>query len=249
MKLRQYYIVLLTVFLTVLLLSVIWEFWAEDLIISTMFPDKYQHESVYERLEYVVTVSVFVLLSLIIPGRLIHSSIIKQQQLHNIITRHAEEDYLTGLANRRKISELLQDEINRARRYQKTFSIILIDIDYFKHTNDTFGHRSGDNLLIDITGIIGKTTRLPDMVGRWGGEEFVVICPETDLTGASCLAEKIREKIENNMFGEIGHKTASFGVTCYNNNENIENIIQRADMALYSAKRAGRNKVEIAKPT
>ena len=248
MKLRQFYIALISVFLSILLLSMIWELWAEDIVISFLFPNDYEPESLYERIEYIITISTFSFLSLIIPGLLGRAAIIKQKELQDEVARHAEEDYLTGIHNRRKITSVLQDEVNRAKRYQKTFSIILIDIDHFKQTNDTYGHHAGDKLIIEIANIIKQTIRLADIAGRWGGEEFLVLCPETGLAGTSLLAEKMRNKIETTNFGEIGQKTASFGVTTFESNENIESIIQRADTALYSAKRAGRNRVEVTNP-
>lgn len=121
---------------------------------------------------------------------------------------------------------------------------MIIDVDYFKKVNDTFGHQVGDTTLIEVANILKTNTRETDIVGRWGGEEFVIICPNTNLDGIKILASNIREKIEKHQFPVIGNKTASFGATIYQENDNLENLIARADSALYNAKNNGRNRVE-----
>jgi diguanylate cyclase (GGDEF)-like protein len=139
---------------------------------------------------------------------------------------------------------VLTTEISRSIRYNRIFSIILIDIDDFKATNDTFGHNAGDTLLKEIADNIHATVRDTDFTGRWGGEEFLVICPETDVNGAMSLAEKIRSVIESNDFTNAVTKTASFGVTTYLDDKDINSLIKRADDALYTAKKNGKNRVE-----
>ena len=162
------------------------------------------------------------------------------------MVRLSQQDHLTGLFNRRRIAELLQSEIERALRYQTKFSVILMDIDHFKAVNDRLGHQAGDEVLMGIADIVRSGVRAADLVGRWGGEEFVIISPETDIGGSYSLAEKIRTRLESADLGEAGHKTASFGVTAFDDGDDIESLIARADAGLYAAKQGGRNRIEVA---
>ena len=244
MKLRQYYIVIALVFVSVVALSILWEFWLEDIIGGSII-HSHQVESITERWEYVHSIAIFTFISLIIPLFYGRKLIAQQQILHAKISRIAAEDSLTGLYNRRKINELIQNEIERSERYQKSFSVIIMDIDYFKRVNDRHGHLAGDELLKMLAQILLKTIRHTDNVGRWGGEEFVVLCPETNDEGASSLADKIRQKIEHSTFNDYGKQTASFGIACYQEGDTIDKIISHADEALYMAKNAGRNRVEV----
>jgi len=165
--------------------------------------------------------------------------------------KHIEDlyitDSLTQLYNRYKINETLDSELVRFERYNRPFSLIIIDIDHFKAVNDSYGHQVGDDVLVKVAKVIKSHIRATDIVGRWGGEEFLMICPETDLTSSSKLAEKIRLQIATYDFPVVGNKTASFGVACVNKNESKESLIKRADMALYKAKEEGRNKVTVSK--
>ena len=244
MKLTQYYVVIAIVFFTVVGLSILWEFWFEDLF-GGMLIHTHNVESMPERWEYVYSIAAFTILALLIPifyGR----KLIKQQQvLHTEISRVAAEDCLTELYNRRKINELIQNEIERSERYKKGFSIIIMDIDYFKRVNDRFGHLAGDQLLKMFSDIIRDTIRHTDTAGRWGGEEFVVLCPETNMDGATALADKMREHISSYVFNSFGKQTASFGVACYVSDDSVDTIINRADIALYNAKNSGRNRVAV----
>ena len=153
-------------------------------------------------------------------------------------------DKLTGLANRRKLESSLQSEILRARRYGKRFSIILIDVDHFKAVNDTYGHQVGDAVLVQLATLLTRNARETDIVGRWGGEEFLIICPETNLTLVSTLAERYRAELERNDFAQVGQVTSSFGVTDCREDDDVLRLVQRADEALYRAKESGRNRVE-----
>lgn len=154
-------------------------------------------------------------------------------------------DKLTNLYNRRKIEELLEIEINRSERFNHPFGLAIVDIDNFKDVNDTYGHQIGDKILIEISSILKNNLRKTDFVGRFGGEEFVIICPESDLESVSSLMETFRKKIANYDFTKIKNKTASFGVTISKKGDDIESILQRADIALYQAKNDGRNKVVV----
>ena len=153
-------------------------------------------------------------------------------------------DKLTGLANRRKLEAALQSELLRARRYGKIFSVILLDVDHFKNVNDTHGHQAGDEVLVRLAALLTANARETDLVGRWGGEEFLIVCPETSLTLVSTLAERYRQELEQQDFGEIGQITSSFGVTACEEGDDVQRLIQRADQALYRAKESGRNRVE-----
>ena len=153
-------------------------------------------------------------------------------------------DKLTGLFNRLKLDETLNDEFNRSNRFKNSFGIIIIDIDYFKRVNDTDGHLVGDQVLIHFAKILKENIRKVDVLGRWGGEEFMIISTETDFQGTIKLAESLREIISKYEFPTIGNISASFGVTIYDGDENIEKVIARADSALYQAKKNGRNRVE-----
>lgn len=152
-------------------------------------------------------------------------------------------DQLTGLYTRTKIDELIDIEIKRADRYNSMFSIILVDIDHFKKINDTYGHLVGDDVLKDFSSILKNNVRDLDYVGRWGGEEFIIVCTQTNSENAVLLAEKLRTKVENFNFKHVGKQTASFGVAfCAEEvDENI--ILDNADKALYRAKKTGRNRV------
>ncbi|MGB5792292.1 GGDEF domain-containing protein [Poseidonibacter sp.] len=153
-------------------------------------------------------------------------------------------DKLTGLFNRLKLDEALNDEFNRSNRFKSIFGIIIIDIDYFKKINDTYGHQVGDQVLIQFAKILKENIRKIDILGRWGGEEFMIICPETDFQGTIKLAQSLRKIISKYNFPNIGNFSASFGVSIYDGDENIDKIIARADNALYKAKANGRNRVE-----
>ena len=155
-------------------------------------------------------------------------------------------DRLTGLCNRRRLDQALVAEWRRAERYGSAYSVIMIDLDNFKDVNDAFGHDAGDAVLVRISDILIATTRETDIVGRWGGEEFVVICPETGLGEARTLAEGLRREIKATLFPGIGHLTASFGVADYEADTAPGLLVGRADEAMYRAKQSGRNQVVVA---
>jgi diguanylate cyclase (GGDEF)-like protein len=159
--------------------------------------------------------------------------------------QYALVDFLTGLSNRRHLYELLQHEAERSRRYHQPLSVILFDVDHFKTINDLYGHLSGDLVLKEIARLIVEKLRTVDEVGRWGGEEFLILLPETKLSGAQLLAERLREILVEHKFESVGQVTASFGVTEYQPGDTPETLIYRADVALYDAKREGRNRVAV----
>lgn len=155
----------------------------------------------------------------------------------------ATSDQLTGLDNRRSLDAKLAAEMERSNRYHESLSIILFDIDHFKRVNDTWGHAVGDEVLKQMSRIAASLVRGPDDLFRWGGEEFLVTAPHTDLQGATVLAEKLRLAIESDTFPTVGRLTASFGVAELRPAEDREEWFKRVDQALYRAKNSGRNKV------
>lgn len=157
----------------------------------------------------------------------------------------AKTDVLTGLVNRLELDTNLAQEVQRCKRYQEPLSIILLDIDHFKIVNDHYGHLVGDRCLIHIAKILGNHSRITDTVSRWGGEEFLVLCPQTNLKGAIELAETYHSLINKYLFPEVKQITASFGVTTYRSGDTIETFINRADQALYKAKSMGRDRIEV----
>ncbi len=171
---------------------------------------------------------------------------------HDITLRKAMEalsstDSLTETHNRRKLDQLLEQQAQRYQRANEDFAIIIIDIDHFKQINDVYGHQAGDKVLVEVASSLKETSRQIDEVGRWGGEEFLVICPLTDLEGAYKLAEKLRAAIATKLFLPDKQITASFGVAQYLSDEATNHFVHRADLALYEAKSQGRNRV-IAAP-
>ena len=159
------------------------------------------------------------------------------EQLHKL----SVTDHLTQIFNRIKIEEQIDSENKRRLRYKNKFSVVLLDIDHFKNVNDTYGHDVGDHILVTISKLISDNIRQSDIVGRWGGEEFIIVCQETEIEGAMRVAEHLRELIINTDFEKIGKMTCSFGVTEAIDNDNVNDIIKRSDEALYEAKDAGRN--------
>lgn len=162
------------------------------------------------------------------------------------LEQSALRDPLTGLYNRRELMGRLESEVASARRYGVTLSLIMLDIDHFKHVNDTYGHQAGDDVLKVITQLMQDNVRTGDLVARYGGEEFIIVCPNTDINGAIITAERVRcavmEKPLATRRGKIT-VTLSAGVANYNNELSIGQLINAADQALYQAKQSGRNRV------
>ena len=162
----------------------------------------------------------------------------------------ARHDPLTGLLNRRHMTERINDEIARIQRSARPFSLIMLDIDFFKTFNDTYGHDCGDAVLKDISAAINRSVRKTDSVGRWGGEEFLVLLPETDYAGAGRIAEKIRKAVETLRIrhqDETLHVTITAGYAA-STGENLEECVKAADEALLRGKADGRNRTVGMKP-
>lgn len=159
----------------------------------------------------------------------------------------AIRDPLTKIYNRNKIIEFIDFEIQKSKRYLTNFSLIMIDIDDFKNINDTFGHNFGDVVLIEFTKIISSTVRKIDIIGRWGGEEFLIVLPQTNLKNSIKVAERLKQNFEKNIVTyngiSIPLNTASFGITEYKKKDTLNSIIERVDLSLYSSKKSGKNKI------
>lgn len=172
-------------------------------------------------------------------------AIIDEQLL--IVKRQATTDTLTNCFNRKMFHEMLTAEISRSERHNLMFSLVIFDIDNFKLVNDTFGHLVGDEVLKSVAQIGSTHIRKSDIFARWGGEEFTILLPETDLEGAVVVAEKVRHAIETFHNDKVGYKTCSFGIAEFEPHQPdaINLIISRADKALYYAKENGKNMVAI----
>lgn len=178
-------------------------------------------------------------------SRVFNSMVGELKQLHDQLQDAASVDSLTGAFNRKRIDEVLHQEVERARRYESPLSLILFDLDHFKGINDTHGHLSGDYILKTVIGIVRDNIRLTDLLGRWGGEEFMLVAPGTGPQQAAELADKIRRCIQNFPFTAVGTVTISCGVAAFLPGDACTDLIGRADDALYRAKGKGRNVVEI----
>ncbi|MBD3789507.1 MAG: GGDEF domain-containing protein [Campylobacterales bacterium] len=173
----------------------------------------------------------------------------RQKELENKLAKLALHDALTGLYNRGHFDQKLQEELNRTLRYGRSLSLLMLDIDFFKKVNDTYGHQAGDEVLKNIAHIILSSIRNSDYAARYGGEEFAIILPETDPTEAVQLAERIRTAIEQNKFKTSENDipiTISIGVGTSKKETTPELLIEAADSALYQAKENGRNQVVCA---
>jgi diguanylate cyclase (GGDEF)-like protein len=169
----------------------------------------------------------------------------KKVLLYETVEELAITDSLTGLYTRRYFFERLDEELQRSKRHGFRFSFLMIDIDDFKRCNDTYGHLVGDVVLKDVSHITKESTREIDLTARYGGEEFSVILPETDRAGAVLVAERIRKKIDENIFKAYDEKlkmTVSIGLAVYpDDSQEVSDLIEAADKALYAAKSSGKN--------
>jgi diguanylate cyclase (GGDEF)-like protein len=165
------------------------------------------------------------------------------------MTRLAHTDPVLDIANRRHLYLHFEQEMERAQRYGRPLSVLMFDMDRFKQVNDTFGHDVGDDVLVQVARAVTRDLRKGDNFGRWGGEEFMILAPETGEARAAQMAERLRVIIAGLDLGRVGQVTASFGVAEYEPGTRLELWLKRVDQALYRAKGKGRNRVEIAEPT
>lgn len=178
--------------------------------------------------------------------RLVAAKTRELQQKNAELAHRSITDSLTGLNNRMKIEHVLRHEMQRVRRHEVPLSVIIMDIDHFKRVNDTLGHGVGDSVLAGVAEVLQSRIRETDTVGRWGGEEFLIVCPMTGSDECTTLAEALRERIETQNFGFDHRVSASFGVATHVTGDELETLVHHADMALYEAKNTGRNRVRTA---
>lgn len=158
-------------------------------------------------------------------------------------------DAMTGLANRRAIMEKISQEFSRAQRHHRSASIVLADLDAFKEVNDRYSYSTGDDVLVEVARVLRGCVRSEDICSRWGGQEFLLLLPETPLEGALAVANKIRESLDMTVFSANRHGihlTASLGVCEYRSGQNIMESIKQAEQALHQAKQAGKNRAMVA---
>lgn len=193
-------------------------------------------------------VNISFLLAVFISGYLRNVGFIMMvsHRLYQDLRDAAEIDFLTNIYNRRATQQILTQQFNQFKRYNSICSLILLDIDYFKNVNDNYGHETGDKVLQDVTEILKTHLRKADTLGRWGGEEFLCVLPNTNKEKALEVAEKLRSEIARNKIADIAC-TISLGVKMFDNNDNtVDEAVKNADNALYKAKHNGRNGVAYA---
>ncbi|MFP4561398.1 MAG: diguanylate cyclase [Thiohalorhabdus sp.] len=173
----------------------------------------------------------------------------KVRQRTRELERLATHDYLTGIPNRAKIYEWLEVAHEEFRRYGTPFAVVMFDIDHFKAVNDRFGHPTGDAVLRELTLRVEDTLREADALGRWGGEEFLILARHTDCAGARKLADRVQQAVAVEAFRQVGEVTISLGVAEIRPGESLEHLLERADHALYAAKGNGRNRVVLYRET
>lgn len=157
----------------------------------------------------------------------------------------ASTDVLTGIANRRHFDDALLREVSRASRHSEPLSVVMFDIDHFKSVNDTYGHHVGDLVLTRLAQLVLSLLRDEDLLARWGGEEFVILLPQTTIDAGIEMAERLRRTVENDGFPSVGKITCSFGVTDLGPEDDEEILMERTDRAMYKAKESGRNCVMV----
>ncbi|NVK74037.1 MAG: transporter substrate-binding domain-containing protein [Oceanospirillaceae bacterium] len=221
-------------------------------IFTRWIPIKYEQDVDY-KIVWQVVLGVFVFLTLMLywNRKITKANTLLRQAQKDIeeknkeLNRLALTDNLTALFNRRKLEEIIRSEIDKQSYLKRGFCLSILDIDHFKSVNDKYGHQRGDSVLIEFSNVLKDSLRKSDYVGRYGGEEFIIVFPESSIEDVTLIVEKIRLKISQHDFEAIDHRTASFGLTSFKQGDTIETMIKRADIALYEAKKSGRNKVVI----
>lgn len=160
----------------------------------------------------------------------------RRKEIELQLSEFANKDALTNIFNRRKIEEICEIELERVKRYEKDLSIIFFDINDFKYINDTFGHHLGDEVLVKITNLLEKNLRATDSIGRWGGDEFLIIIPETNLYQCKSIVLDLEEQLKTIEFTSQINVTCSFGIATYEENDHLDSLLRKADESMYSKK-------------
>ncbi len=205
----------------------------------------YEPQKDYSWIYKVIFFLLVVIIVIILNNRKLNKEIKKRELAEKELFKIANFDGLTNIYNRRKIESILNLELNRAKRYERALSLIFFDIDNFKLINDELGHSLGDEVLEKISILVKDTVRKTDFFGRWGGEEFIIILPETKKEQAKIVAYLLKEKIEKFDFGIERKVTCSFGISQYETTDNADSFLTRADNAMYDVKRNGKNEVKV----
>ncbi len=173
-------------------------------------------------------------------------NISEKKRYERKLERLSTRDPLTGAYNRRAVEEFIKEELEKAVSEGSEFGLIIIDIDNFKDINDTYGHIVGDNALKHVAGVIGATVRRSDIFGRWGGDEFIILLPTSDIDRVKQIANRVQRAISHNKLNDNIELHVSVGASTYRRGDSMESLLRRADTALYRAKELGKNRVEIA---
>jgi diguanylate cyclase (GGDEF)-like protein len=216
-------------------------FWVIDTFIGGYF--------FQENDSHLTFLRVFIVTLFVIFGVITGVGTLKKRRLEMRLMEFAEIDSLTKVYNRKMFMTFLDKEIHRSERYKKGQSrkdpaLIMFDIDHLKKVNDDYGNDVGDYVLTTVSVLIKDNVRKADILSRFGGEEFMIIAPETNIEGAKMLAEKIRKIVEDHSFNVVENVTISVGIAAYKIDDTIDKLVNRVDKALQKAKRRGKNRVE-----
>ncbi len=198
---------------------------------------------------HLILLRILIVILFVMFGVITGLGILRKRRLEMRLMEFAEIDSLTKVYNRRMFTTFLDKEIHRSERYKKGQAtkdpaLIMFDIDDLKKVNDEYGNDVGDYVLTTISVLIKDNVRNADILSRFGGEEFIIIAPETNIEGAKILAEKIRNIVENHSFNVVKKVTISVGIAAYKIDDTLDKLVNRVDKALQKAKRRGKNRVE-----
>ncbi len=214
----------------------------------------FNHVNFSQKLQYPIILHMLtahpIYIALLLGVSTLQEAFIRSSAYAEAMSVAAQIDYLTQLPNRRSLTENLQIQLTQFQSAQtrNCFAVILLDVDRFKQINDTFGHDMGDRVLIAIANILQSHLRKQDIIGRWGGEEFLMIAQDATAIDAAQTADRLRSLIFEQVACEDAIVSASFGISLATASDTLESLVQRADQALYAAKEKGRNRVEVAAP-
>lgn len=214
-------------------------------IINKYYSIIYQSPVDYLSIYKIVIPLLLIILIVIITNRKLNNEVNQRKLIEEELNKVINIDSLTNIFNRRKIESLYNEEVIRARRYNRELSIIFFDIDNFKLINDQFGHAIGDEVLVKLSTIIKNNIRSTDFFGRWGGEEFIIILPETNKEKAHNVAHILKDRINSSCFNIDKKVTCSFGVSQFEETDSTDSLLIRADNAMYYVKRNGKNEVKV----